>query len=404
MRCIYMARQSIFNKHNRIFGYELLHRENEQNYFIPNSPNKNYTCELISNAMLTFGISNIAKGKYAFINFDRDVIMSDIPFLLNPNEMIIEILEDVEIDEELLERLKRLKEKNYLLAMDDYIGKTEYDSLIKLVDIIKVDFKMTTEKMRREIAIKYKNKVLLAEKVETEEEYEQAKRDGYSLFQGYYFSKPLMLSKKTLDIAENSYINLWKEIKKENPSYDNLVSIINKDVNLILRLLQKVNTVNYYRGKVIYSIKEALVRLGMTETSRWIILLLMQDVTMKNQDHHIQVALIRGILAEQICVQVGLGKYKEEAYIRGMFSVMEQKDKEEILTFIKKVDQTIENRIDAVEIEEILKNIINLTKYYEEAKWDEVDLFAKQYKVPKELILKFYLEAIDYANNVFRIE
>ena len=162
---------------------------------------------------------------------------------MDPKHFIIEILEDINDDSNLESTLAAFREKGYVFAMDDYTGEDNKDRLISVSDILKVDFRLTDKKVQKTIAQKYKDsKILLAEKIETEEEQKWAVDNGYSLLQGYYYSKPVLLSKEKTEIALTTYMRLLKEFSKPDTDFTKLAEIIMMDVNLSYKFLMRVNT------------------------------------------------------------------------------------------------------------------------------------------------------------------
>ncbi len=195
---VFIARQPIFDVTRSLMAYELLYRENEESTKFGNIDGSTATSILLSDALTVFGLENITNGKLAFINFTRKLIMDDFALVCSPEEVVIEIVEDTYIDDVLIEKLKSLKQLGFRIALDDYIGDGHYDRLIEHADIIKVDFLGMPLEQREAIAKKFAGtgKTLLAEKVESAEDFEHALKHKYTLFQGYFLSKPKTMSKK----------------------------------------------------------------------------------------------------------------------------------------------------------------------------------------------------------------
>lgn len=182
---VFVGRQPIFNKHEEIVAYELLYRNNYTNQF-PNIDADTATVELLINSFLSIGIREVANGKPSFINFTENLIMQESVDFIEHGQIVIEILEDIPITVALIERLKQLKHAGNKIALDDFVINEEvliYDDLFQYVDYIKIDFLLTDENERKTIENKIKSKFphikLLAEKVETREQYEIAKESGY---------------------------------------------------------------------------------------------------------------------------------------------------------------------------------------------------------------------------------
>lgn len=197
---VYLARQPIYDAVRKLSAYELLYREDETNRFSGSVNGNAATSILVSDAITVFGIKNITNGNLAYINFTKQLILEDFALLLSPDEVVVEILEDTIVDEDILQKLSELKQKGYTIALDDYTGDGQYDRIMRYVDIIKVDFAANSKEKIVEFAERFKpmGQALLAEKIETEEEFLFAIQQGYQLFQGYYFSKPNMIKGKSV--------------------------------------------------------------------------------------------------------------------------------------------------------------------------------------------------------------
>lgn len=398
---VYVARQPIYNSDQSLFGYELLYRDNDENAFRMDVDGSMATRAVISDAVVSFGLQNLTHGKYAFINFTRPLLMNKFPLLLDPQEFVIELLEDVVIDDALLERLDELRQKKYLLALDDYVGQ-ECDREIERMDIIKVDFKLTSPRERTRIARKYvSSKRLLAEKVETVEEYERAKSDGYTLFQGFLFARPTIFSKNSMEIASSTYMRILKEIINPAPDFDTIARTIQLDVNLMYKFLHRINTLSYYRGHRVFSVKHALVRMGLNEIRRWAMLILLRDAVNKPQDEIIRTALVRGIFAEKVAEIIHPDFECTEAYTAGMFSVIDAVLEEDLTTILDELCITDDVRAALLGEQTALGEILSFVRQYETADWDRIDQFFKKYRVSKSAVSHYYLEAVRYADLAF---
>lgn len=399
---IYMARQPIYNSEEVLYGYELLYRNSEENSFC-NVDEDRATRELTYNLLSEFDFASITNQKYGFINFTRESIMSDIPLLFKPKDIIIEILENVEVDEELIEKIKYLKENHYILALDDFVDDGTYDDILPYIQIIKTEYGLLDINKRKDIARKYgNNKKILAERIETKEDYKNAIDDGYELFQGYYFSKPIMISKESVNIGKSTYIRLWKEISKEDPSFDNLENIIKLDAGLTYKLLSLMNTPIYYRGDKINSIKQALVRMGINEVKRWVLLLFLRDVCDKGKDEFTKISLIRAMFMEKTIKEMGYGKLINEAYIMGLLSIVDNKLDEGILSILNTLELSKNFEKALIHKEGILYELLQCIKEYENSNWDKVEEFAKKYDLNGYVLSSMYFKSVKYADDMFK--
>jgi c-di-GMP-related signal transduction protein len=190
---ISIAKSAIYDRNKKIIAYELLYRNSEENSCL-NIDDSIATLGVI-NTIFRVGLNSITQGKLGFINLSKPFIKYEILKLLPKDKIGIEILEDVEPDSEIIDACLKLKKEGYIIALDDFILTNPINPLVKIADIIKIDFLKYSFEERNDIINKVGiNRVkFLAEKVETYNDYQQAKNAGYSYFQGYYFSKPELM-------------------------------------------------------------------------------------------------------------------------------------------------------------------------------------------------------------------
>lgn len=398
---VYAARQPIFDVDGKIFGYEFLYRDSGHNEFNKEISGNMATCLLLSNMLSEFGLENLTGGTYAFLNLTEDLILSDYLRMLDPQHFVVEILEDVSGSDEILERLLTYKEKGYLFAMDDYAGGKE--RLVESSDILKVDFRLTGKREQRSIAERYGGeKVLLAEKVETAEEKAWAVKNGYSLMQGYFFSKPVLLSKEKTEVALATYVRILKEFSGRDPDFDRLAETIKVDVNLSYKFLLRVNTLQYGGKYRINSIKQSLVRMGLLEVKRWTLAILLRDVFGKKDNEAAKRALIRGVFTEKIADLLHMENLDEEAYMVGMFSTIDVSVKDSLEELLSQV------RISQAASEALfyrageLGKLLDFVENYEKGNWEQVNEFLEEHRLEQVGISVIYFDAVTYAETMFK--
>lgn len=402
MMKVYMARQAIYTSEESVFGYELLYRESLVNAYNPGMDGNVSTRAVLSDAITTFGINNLTQGKYAFVNFTKDLIMSDIPNLLNPQRFVIEILEDVQIDEELLRRILELKQDGYMFAMDDYIGDEMVSALFMYTDIIKIDFAQLEKEQRKMIAQELLplGIQLLAEKVETQEDYVQAVEFGYTLFQGYFFSKPRVFVKSTVEIINSIAMQVLQELKTEIPSYWALSKLVRQDVNFTYKLLNRINTMEYYRGHKVVSVQQALIRMGIKEILRWTMLMLMRESLGDQSAIYAKTALMRAVFLEQIAAELGCPEKMEDAFTVGMFSIIDAVIDESMPIILEELCVSEDVKQALLGGKNYLRKILDFAIAYENGQWDEIMDIIKDEKIDMEKVRGFYFESVSYADKV----
>lgn len=400
---VYIARQPILNADRTVHGYELLYRDSAANFFSGNVDNSKATFTVVSEIINTFGLHNLLHGKYAFINFSESLLMEDVIEILDPTEFVIEILECVQESDEILQKIYTLKEQGFIIALDDYTGKRDIEqaALIAAADILKVDFMQLSMEECIAIANRYRgNKILLAEKVEREEDYHQAKACGYTLFQGYYFAKPTVFAKTTTQIMSSTTMRILQELNSTAPDFNYLTELVQNDVVLSYKLMQRINTLEFYRGYRVYTLRQALVRLGLREIYRWVMLLLMRSSLAEECDEIVRIALLRGVFAEKIAMVI-CPQYYEDAFAAGMFSMIDSVVDEQLPLILDELHLPPSVNDALLGADNPIGRILHFVISYENGDWASVEPFISANHLNADFILNSYWEAVQYADLAF---
>lgn len=397
---VFVARQPILDKNNKIFGYELLFRDSYDNFYNEKDGDK-ATLEVVRNSYLNIGMDKIVGENKAFINFTENVLKTEIFSAMSPKSVIVEILESVEPSEDIIEACKKIKALGYKIALDDFVFDIKYKDIIELADIIKVDFLTTKGYKRKAIIdnIKSNNIKFIAEKVETLEDFNEAVYFGYSYFQGYYFSKPIIIPGKKIPENKKIYIELLKEVNSKDFSFENIENLIKKDVSLSYQLLKTLNSAKYCLKRNITSIKQALIILGEKEIKKWLYFVAIKSIGDNEPKVIVTESLVRAKFTEQIFVDSGASSKSLNAYLIGLLSMIDvilERPLEEVLAEVL-VPIEVKNALLHIEKNEYSK-ALDLILCYEKAQWNEVMLLANDLNIENMDLGKAYLDALNWAN------
>lgn len=401
---IFVARQPIFDIENNVVAYELLFRNScKNNYADENGDNA--TLSVINN-LYTLGIKNITGEKYAFINFTENLLRDNIVPPFPPNTLVIEILETVEPCEEIILQCRKLKNQGYIIALDDFVFDKKYNKLIEFADIIKIDFTITIGDERKNIfkKVNSKNVKFLAEKVETIEDFNEAKALGYSYFQGYYFSKPTILSGK--DIPQNRFANfkILEELNNKNVDIENLEKLILSDLSISFKLLKLMNSSLFGLNHKITSIKYAITFLGKKNLIKWLYIVLMSSLANDKPHELINLALVRAQFAELLTAKMNLDNKRYDAYITGMLSLIHVILNKPIKEIIEDLSLSDEVKNALLGKDNILNSIIKLIIFYEKGLWDKVDLYLEKLNIDKNDLVNCYIKSLNWIKHFNRYE
>ncbi|EPE61104.1 HDOD domain protein [Exiguobacterium sp. S17] len=386
---VYVARQPIFDQKLRVCGYELLYRRSEKNMF-ENVDDALATADVIHNAYLVFNFRELTEGTRAFINFPQNLIEGEVPSLLPRKSLVIEVLEHVEPTEKVLAALRSLRRKGYTIALDDFVFEEKYRPLIGLADIIKIDYQATPIDQQKRLIDALGHRVeFLAEKIETPLEYDIAKKLGYKMFQGYFFSRPTVIHGAEVHPLRHTLVEVLKELDKPEPNFRSIAGQIERSVDLSYKMLRSVNTV-YQKGRTaIQSIEQAVARIGLDEMRRWSYLMLLREMQTSESKELIKQSIIRGKMMELIADETIPGIAPFDAFITGIFSSLDV-----IL------DETMQTLIAELPVEPIVKEAL-LGKPNKLRELLDSVIAYEQLTVPVDETApdwsRYYIEAIRWA-------
>lgn len=404
---VYVARQPILNKKLEVFAYELLYRDNQrENVYL--AGNDNHATSEVINSFLQFGINDLSEGKPCFINFTETLLENTIPTFLQPELMVIEVLESVRPTDQIIETCQNLKKLGYRIALDDFECREEdenFHKLIHLADIIKIDIQKTsrTEQLRIMNRLQDTSIVFLAEKVETREEYEQCVKDGYTYFQGYFFSKPVTLSTRDLPVLHHNLFILISELSKEEPDIDKITQYIESDVSLSYKLLRLLNSPAIGLVYEIKSIKQSIVLLGLIELRKWIYVISFRERYDKSDrltEEVIKLSLTRAKASELIALHLGNRKDSSRLFLTGLFSLVDTIYKQPLIHILKNLplEQVIKDTLLGKETS--LTSVKNLVCAAEKGEWSKMDALAGELGINAKSFNNLYKQSVKWARDV----
>lgn len=324
---IFLGRQPILDQKGNVAAYELLFRSSDANAATV-VDNTAATATVINHAFANMGLESILGEHRGFINFDAELLLSDVVQLLPKDRVVIELLETIPVNPEILERVRMLHSEGFVLALDDYIGNhAEKEALFKLVDVVKVEITDFTpaelEKTARQLR-RYPVR-LLAEKVDTREQVDHCRRLGFELFQGYYFARPMILSTRRISPAAQAILRLMGLVvaDAETPEIE---KIFRENPDLTVSLLRVVNTVAVGVRQRIESVRQAIVVLGRDQLNRWLQILVFAVGDQSGAKHPSPLTVLastRGRLTEMLATVAGKpdSGFRERAFMTGMLSL-----------------------------------------------------------------------------------
>jgi EAL and modified HD-GYP domain-containing signal transduction protein len=396
----YAARQPILDAKKNLYAYELLFRDSIDNVF-PEIDGDEATSKMIKASKFNMGISGFTGNKPAFINFTLETLIQGYPEMLTNEEVVVEILETVKPGKKLLSICKDLHSKGYIIALDDYEHQSVWSYFYPFIDIIKIDIQQTNFEEVKQIieAIKdHPHIELLAEKVETYQEYDQALQLGFKYFQGFFFAKPEMVKTKNLSPSQLAMAELLYETSKPELDLTSITRVFERDVSLSYKLLRYANSAMFRRHSEVSTIKQALVILGSSELKRFLGLMFAITANPDKPTELIKLAMTRAKFCELIAKDMGPQIDDSIAFLTGLLSMIDAILDEELNVVLDKLPLTHEIKDTLLTRKGVMAAIIKLVEFIEHAQWEKTSFIIDKLKLDKEQVVKDYNYALAWAD------
>jgi len=391
---IYIGRQPIFNKNMRTYAYEILFRTSTTSNYANVVDDNQATAQVMINLFSEFGLDNIVGNKKAFINFSEELLLKDIQSFLPKRKVVLEVLETAKPSSELISQLKELSKKGYSIALDDYDFSDELSPFEDLVDIIKIDILAAGSKklIANMPRLKAKDKRLLAEKIETKQQYEFCKQLGFDFFQGYFFSKPKIIEGKALGANQATTLQFLSSVFDPDVEMAHLSKLVSQDVAMSQKLLKMANQLDgIYPVK---SILDVVNKLGLNRLQSWASVVALSNVSDKPSE-----LLTTSLVRARFCELIGEKQRdipKDTYFMVGLFSTLDAVMDQSMKELLKDLS------FDTIVEDALVSSAGNLGKALIAVR--EIENRSTSFEPPANLtpteVSKIYLQAIEFTNNL----
>ncbi|MCF6434364.1 HDOD domain-containing protein [Pseudoalteromonas sp. MMG022] len=396
---VFVARQAIFNRRKQVVAYELLFRDGTSNSF-PNIADDAATAKLIMDNQLNLGTRYLTSGKKALINIGPDSLNQELAHFLPCQDVILELLETVSPTTQNYEKVKSLFHQNYRLALDDFEYTKQWEPFLKLIRLVKFDIQQNSLDQIEELVEEFrqrKNMKLLAEKVETEAEFEQAKEMGFHFFQGYFFAKPRVIQQNDIEINHAIVLLIYAEVLKPHLSIDKIARLFAQDTALAYKLLRLINSGVFPLKKRIESLKQALVYLGDERVKKFVGLIMTAHIAEGKPTELTRLSIVRSRFCELIAKSLN-PNIKGMSFLTGLFSLLDA-----ILD--RPMDQVVSRLPFPEELQDALMGkhnllyyILNVVKAYESGSWWQLQEACSLLNINDQRLPEFHADAIRWAD------
>lgn len=398
----FLGRQPILNRHQEIIGFELLFRSTSYNA----AEFTNYShasASVISSVLSEFGVEEVLGGKIGFINVNMDVLFSEAIELLPVEQTVIELLEIIELNEFVIERCRELRKLGFKIALDDHEYSEIHNEIYDVVNIIKIDilnsnFDELPDIMR---AFRKTRLKVLAEKVETVEQFEACFKLGFDYFQGYFFERPIILNRKRIDISGMAMLKLLQQLVTD-ASIADIEQTFKENPTLSYNLLRLVNSVGIGLRNKIKNLRHAIILLGLNHLRRWAQLSLFSTNDRRGLNHPLlEMAVVRGRMMELLIDnRRSHDDVAEAAFMTGILSLLD-------VLFETPMNEILENLHLTDDVTNALLSrqgrmgmLLELTEKVESTDFDSVIALLDRTNITMKQLLAAQMESFGWRESV----
>lgn len=345
---------------------------------------------------LLLGLDTLCDRRHAFVNCTREVLLKDLVTLLPSNQTVVEILETVEPEDRVVAACKRLKEAGYLLALDDFAPNDPRIPLCDLADFIKIDVRATRPDERAAMLRRYGSAKCwpLAEKLETPQEFQQARDMGFVYFQGYFFCRPELMTGREVPASRLHYIRLLEVVSRSELDLHELERMIKQETSICYRLLRYLNSPLFGFSLEIKSVRHAMAILGERELRRWIRLVITVGAAEGKCTELVLMALARARFCELLSKQL---QSNSDLFLMGLLSIMDAILEVGMDVLLEQLPVERETKAALLGQKSALRPLYQLMLAQESGEWTESSELARQLKLSDEDVAAQWWQAMQWA-------
>jgi EAL and modified HD-GYP domain-containing signal transduction protein len=389
----FVARQPIFDRAQNVYGYEILFRNGLEDYF---NADPELAARSTLDSSLLFGINTLCDNKRAFMNCTREVLFKDLITLLPPSQTVAEILETVEPEDRVVAACKRLKAAGYLIALDDFAPNDPRLPLVEFADIIKVDIRATRPEERAGMMRQFGSPKcnMLAEKLETPHEFQQARDMGFVYFQGYFFCRPEIVVSREVPASRLHYMRLLELVSRPEIDMRELEKMLKEEASISYRLLRYLNSPLFGFSLEIKSIQHAMAVLGEREMRRWVRLVVAVGAAEQTCSELVLMGLARARFCELLSYRL---QSDTDLFLMGLLSIMDAILEVRMDVLLEQLPVNRETKAVLLGQDSSLRPLYRLMLAQESGEWLESSELAKQLKLPDEVAALTWFQALQWA-------
>jgi len=397
----YVVRQPIMDVGSRVYGYELLSRSGPRTRGGFRADSDLATITMLDNAVM-FGLEKLTGGLPAFVKCTPESLIEGLVDILPSPMTVLELRDGLEPTPSLIKACRKRKAEGFRLALDNFTWKPKFEPLIELADYIKVDFFLTDAQERKSLLNRLSGApaALLAEKVETQKQYKQARAEGFALFQGYYFCRPTLLENRKAPANRLSQIEILRVLHEDSFDLRRVARLVKRDASLTYRLLRLVNSPICAIRQEVNSIESAMLVIGEEAFRRMATLAITSELSADQPREVLRMALVRGRFCELSAKSCKLDP--TEQYLLGMLSLlpaMLRLPMDELIPALplrEEIRQALKGELNSE------RALLQWLECHERGDWAESDAAIEAHGLNQVEVVGCYGEAVEWAEAAIR--
>lgn len=403
----FIARQAILDANKQIFAYELLYRDSDNNAFPVGVTDEQATGRVFFNSLILVGKDKLVANHCAFINLSDTTLLQEIPRLITPDNLVLEIVERSQNIEELLEIVKSLRKQHYKFALDDYDKDPRWEPLLPHMSYVKLELEqpiIKTTTLVKKLKRLYPKLKIVVERIETYDEFEYLKGAGVDLFQGFFFAKPEMLTHGNVEPSKLVVFDLLKSTTEPNLNFKEIESKIAKDLSLTARVLKLVNARSGLDKQEMKSISQAVVYLGEDTLRQFIRVLALSDLGVDKPSELTKFGLMRARFMS-LFLAPGGKDMAEEGYLIGLMSILGAVLDMDLNTVISEFSLDSNSSGALLNYEGLLGGALKIAMAIEENNWQTAESILAEVRpaTPISSIFELAEQSRTYADDVYAV-
>lgn len=392
---IFVGRQPIYSRHLSVSGYELLFRAADDDHasFIDRNQ---ATSRVVMAALLELDLEKIVGQTPAFVNVTREFVLAGYPAAFPADRVVLEVLEGDAVDRDFVDALRCLADRGYTIALDDFVFSPDTAALLEVADIVKLDvLALGRERVRETVTcLRDRNVRLLAEKIETHEDFAFCRELDFDYYQGFFVCKPDVVHGRRSPVNRLAVMRLLAKLQNPSVDFQEIEEIIVRDVSLSYKLLRLINSAHYGRPQRIHSVRQGLVLLGSRRITTWASLIAMAGIADKPQDLMVT-ALVRARMCELLAEDRGV-QPADSFFAAGLFSVLDALLDLPMAEALQSLPLDDDIVAGILHYDGILGETLACVIAYERGRWEEVAASG----FDRRAVTEAYLDAIGWATGV----